>query len=410
MLLPRDHWQHRFSDLLAALWVGVRHGRIEPMVPLPGMGEGIATQSGRVGLVLALQALGLRAGARVGVPLFCCPVVFQAIRTAGCTPCFLDVDPRTYLVCGDNLAAKSGALDAVVAVHLFGQVCDVPSMRAIVGATPIIEDCAQALGSRWMGRPAGSWGDAAVFSFRSGKYLSAGWGGAVTAADLAVRRQLAGLASGLPRPGWQDEVRHALVQYGKSHLRSRPMYGWVGHRLWSAHADGRRGEAEAAIRVGGPFASDFAVVRRRWDGLERAVAIQRAHATLLEQRLRWNSECLCPEPAGAEWNRFHFPIQLRSEAERDAIAAGLWRQGIDCSRYLNDVVEVARRHYGYRGGCQVSEELSRRVLVPPAHHGLATGAVERVAQALNAAWAEQGEVAGRMGAGALGPRMDAEVA
>ncbi|HOQ59913.1 MAG TPA: hypothetical protein PKZ08_04765, partial [Vicinamibacterales bacterium] len=63
------------------------------MIELPGIGPGIGVRTARVGIVLALKALGVAPGGHIGVPLYCCPVVFKAIKAAGCTARFLDVDP-----------------------------------------------------------------------------------------------------------------------------------------------------------------------------------------------------------------------------------------------------------------------------------------------------------------------------
>jgi dTDP-4-amino-4,6-dideoxygalactose transaminase len=89
------------------------------------------------------------------------------------------VEPETYCLSAGDLSAKRSQIDAVIAVHMFGNLCDMPSLQEAAEGKPIIEDCAQSLGSKLDGRPAGSFGTIAAFSFRSGKYLSAGEGRSV---------------------------------------------------------------------------------------------------------------------------------------------------------------------------------------------------------------------------------------
>ena len=134
---------------------------------LPGC---VPVRSARAGIIVAIKALGLNQGAAIAVPLYCCPVVLKAVKHAGCTPVFIDIDAATYCMSAEDLSAKVERVDAAIAVHMFGNTCDMSALRAAVNGKPIIEDCAQALGSRLGGKTAGATADIAVFSFRSGKY------------------------------------------------------------------------------------------------------------------------------------------------------------------------------------------------------------------------------------------------
>ena len=82
---------------------------------------------------------------------------------------FIDVDPTTFCMSASDLYAKRSQVDAVIAVHLFGNLCNMASLQEVAQGKPIIEDCAQALGSNIQGRIAGSFGAIAFFSFRSGQ-------------------------------------------------------------------------------------------------------------------------------------------------------------------------------------------------------------------------------------------------
>src|SRR6266566_2425388 len=101
------------------------------------------TTSGRASLYLLLKSIGLRPGSLIGVPLFVCDAVFEAIVRAGHQPVFLDVDPATMIVTPSQLPARR-SIDALVAVHLFGNPVDVESIASHYGV-PVIEDCAHAL-------------------------------------------------------------------------------------------------------------------------------------------------------------------------------------------------------------------------------------------------------------------------
>jgi perosamine synthetase len=166
-LIPTELWQYSLGDLLRSLRLAASTIAPFDAFPLPEFGECAPVRSGRAGIVLALRVLDMRPGARVGVPLYCCPVVFKAIVAAGCVPRFIDVDPETFCLSTKDLAAKQQTIDALVAVHMFGNTCDMPALHEVMAGRPIIEDCAQSLGTRLNGRSTGAFGDISVFSFRS---------------------------------------------------------------------------------------------------------------------------------------------------------------------------------------------------------------------------------------------------
>ena len=213
-VVPRDGWEYSLSDLFHGVAAAIKGVAQDAVLDLPGLPNCIPVCSGRAGVLAAIGSLQLRPGARIGVPLFCCPIVFKAIVSAGCKLRFLDVDPKTFCLCKEDLLAKKEQLDAIVAVHMFGNLCDIPELQKAAANLPIIEDCAQAIGSKLHGQPAGSFGDVAIFSFRSGKYLSVGEGAALFSRSAEIRMRLVRFAGQLPRPGTAAELR----QIGRAHV------------------------------------------------------------------------------------------------------------------------------------------------------------------------------------------------
>ncbi len=106
----------------------------------------------------------------------------EAISAVGATPVFVDVEESTYLINLDEMeAAITPATKALLPVHLFGRPVDMERVCAIADrhGLKVVEDCAQASGASWAGRPVGSWGDVGCFSFFPTKNLGgAGDGGA----------------------------------------------------------------------------------------------------------------------------------------------------------------------------------------------------------------------------------------
>ncbi len=384
-LVPRDRWEHGLQDLSRSYIAALCFRSSNEELELNGVGPCIPVRSGRVALVAALRALNLPSGARIGVPLYCCSVVFDAIIAADCSPRFLDVDPATFCISPADLFSKSSTLDAIIAVHMFGNLCDIPALQAAASGPPIIEDCAQAIGSKLNGQMAGTLGTIAVFSFRSGKYLSVGEGAAIFSKNFVIRAKASQLVASMPVAGVMEEFSHVSKTYLKSALRSRPLYGIIGYPLWRAWNQERSHATNSSITLGQIYKSDLVITKRRLTWLDTAIAKQRANAEFFHRTLELDPSMICPEPPGAFYNRLQYPVTFVSTEQRDFIAAYLLSQSIDTVKYLNDIVTTASC-YGYTGGCPVAERLAKRVLVIPSYHSLREKTVERIAHCLNEGW------------------------
>jgi perosamine synthetase len=129
---------------------------------------------------LALAALGVGDGDEVIVPDATWIASAAPVSYVGAIPVFVDVDPITWCVEKNAFErAISNRTKAVIAVDLYGSMPDFAALRAVADAAriPIIEDAAEALGSTYGGRPAGSLGDVGTFSFHGSKTLTTGEGG-----------------------------------------------------------------------------------------------------------------------------------------------------------------------------------------------------------------------------------------
>ncbi len=387
-LLPTEKWEYGLSDVVRGLTAVVGHRRKNVTINIARMASCIPTRSARAALVTAIRTLDLPPGARIGVPLYCCPVVFKAIQTAGCNPQFIDVDMATCCMSAADLFAKRSQVDAVIAVHMFGNLCDMPSLQEAAQGKPIIEDCAQSLGSEFDGRPAGSFGTIAVFSFRSGKYLSVGEGGALFSMDADICARLAQSVAEMPLPDYADECVHVAKTYIRSMLRGKPLYGVIGYRVWDIYNKTTDYSAKSPIVLTQSYRSDLAIAMHRLMLLASLIERQRANADFFSRTMKVDADMLCSERPGAFYNRYQYPIIFHSSEQRDYIAGYLHAREIHAAKPYQDIPEVAAANYGYKGDCPVSEQISKRVLVVPSHHGLKKEDLEHIAECVNAGWAE----------------------
>ncbi|HHI79048.1 MAG TPA: DegT/DnrJ/EryC1/StrS family aminotransferase [Planctomycetes bacterium] len=158
-----------------------------------GTSDSVGMSSGTDALLAALMALEISPGDEVIVPSYTFFATAGSVARLGARPVFVDVDKDSLCMTAEGVeAALSPRTRAVIAVHLFGRVADIPAIREVLDPRdiPLIEDAAQAIGGRWKGRPAGSLGTLACFSFFPSKNLGAlGDGGLVGTddEDLAAR-------------------------------------------------------------------------------------------------------------------------------------------------------------------------------------------------------------------------------
>jgi len=390
-LLPTEAWEYSVRDVIRASYAAFRSTKEIHPIEIAGIGPCLPVRSGRVGILLALKSLDLRQGSRIGVPLYCCPVVFKAIRMAGHIPIFIDTDVRNYCISTEDLSAKASKLDALIAVHLFGNMCNMPAILEIMKEKPVIEDCAQSLGSALDGRLSGNFGFISMFSFRSGKYLAAGEGGALYCHELRLKSKIEELIKTIPIPSVKSELLHIIGTYARSKLRSKPLWGLLGSKLWKIYNKKVDFISKSPISLTEIFASDLQIINDRMLRLPAMISRQRKNAQYYLDNLRLPKDMFCHEPHGSYYNRFMFPIKFRSSEQCVFVSDFLLRKNISTSRPYLDVIEGAAKHYGYKGDCPEAEKLLKSTLIIPVHYGLSNKHLKYIKENVNQAWEAIGQ-------------------
>jgi len=178
-----------------------------------GVSDAVACGSGTDALHLALAGLELGPGDEIITTPFTFAATVEAIEYVGAKPVLVDIDPGTYNIDPRRIEeAVTGHTRALIPVHLFGLPADMRAIGAIADehGLKVVEDCAQALGSRLHGKVAGSLGDTAALSFYPTKTLGGfGDGGMVgtDSADVAQRMRT------LRNHGIGDGGEHVMLGY-----------------------------------------------------------------------------------------------------------------------------------------------------------------------------------------------------
>lgn len=172
--------------------------------------HGVGVGNGTDAIELALRGLSVGPGQAVFTVSHTAVATVAAIERTGATPVLVDIDPATRCMSATSLAESLDHIQrqhpqlkpaAVIPVHIYGHPADLDEIEAVASGLPIVEDCAQAVGTRYKGKPAGSLGRMGAFSFYPTKNLGGlGDGGCVLTSDATLAERLRALR----QYGWYE--------------------------------------------------------------------------------------------------------------------------------------------------------------------------------------------------------------
>jgi perosamine synthetase len=328
------------------------------------VGHALATTSCTTALHLALAALGLGPGDEVIVPAFTWIATANAVVYCGATPVFADVDRVTYNIDAADVERKVTARTrAVVPVPLFGACADMDAVHAVVPeGIAIVEDAACAAGAAYRGRPAGSLGDVAAFSFHPRKSITTGEGGMATTDDPELADVIGRLRS--HGAAVSEEQRHA----GNAPYLL-PAFDDLGFNY-------RMTDLQAAVGL--------VQLRRLDDFIAGRAALAARYVELLSD-LAWLTLPREPVDGRHGWQSFVGVVEDGAPRTRNEILAAMHDVGIGARPGTHAVPELGlyrqRRDPGH-DSCPTASELARRTLAVPLHNQMTDGDVDRVVGAL----------------------------
>jgi perosamine synthetase len=244
------------ADAVRTAWYGnanVFHQRFERAFAAHcGRRHAVSLPSCTSGLHLALMALGIGPGDEVIVPDATWIASVAPVCYVGATPVFADVDARTWCLSPQSFAdVVTPRTKAAIVVDLYGSMPDWDALVSIAcrHGIPLIEDAAEAVGSRWRDRPAGSFGIMSAFSFHGSKTLTTGEGGMLLLDDDALFDRVLRLRDHGRAPGdvmflneevgWKYKMSSMQAALGLAQLErldelvagKRRMFGWYREML-----------------------------------------------------------------------------------------------------------------------------------------------------------------------------------
>ncbi len=336
-----------------AAWCGVRHA--------------VAVANGTVALELALHALDVGPGDEVVVPPRTFLATASAVVMRGARPVFADVDPVSGTITAENIEkVLTPDTRAVIPVHLAGWPCDMDPIMELAEARglKVIEDCAQAHGARYRGRPVGSLGHAAAFSFCQDKIMTTGGEGGMLVTDSVEAWERAW--------AYKDHGKSYLAVYEREHP---PGFRWLHE---SFGTNWRMTEMQAAIG------------RLQLRKLPEWSEIRRRNAAILSDGFRRIPALRVEEPADHlqhAWYKYYVyvrPERLKRGWSRDRIMEEINGAGVPC--FSGSCSEIYREKAFEKSGLvpqqplPVARELGKTTLMFLVHPTLEREDMERTRQ------------------------------
>jgi len=323
-----------------------------------GASECVALNSGTSALHLALLAAGIGPGDEVITVPFTFVASVAAVTYTGARPVLVDIDPRSFTMDPAAIEAViTPRTKAILPVHLYGQPADMDPIMEVARrhGLVVIEDAAQAHGAKYKGRPVGSIGDMACFSYYPGKNLGAyGEGGAVITSNPEYAHTIRML-----RDWGQDRKYHHVL------------------RGFNYRMEGFQG----------------AILRVKLRHLERWTEARR-QAVRLYNELLANSGV--ETPAEMPWARHVYHVYTLRTDDRDGLQASLLAEGIQTGIHypVPAHLQPAYADLGYgRGDFPQSEAAAEQVLSLPLYPELSSESVAEVAAAVKKAVANRAQTA-----------------
>jgi perosamine synthetase len=344
--------QRYVTDALVSSWIsgGPFVERLEhDFASYCGIRHALSVANGTAALHLAYLAVGIRPGDEIVVPGFGFLAAANIALHLSARPVFCAVDPRTWCMRAEDIApVLSERTRAIVAVHTYGNVCDMDGILELARGRgiPVIEDVAEAFPSRYRGRLAGTMGTIGTFSFHATKTITTGEGGMVITKDSAL---------------------HERMALYRSHGLARKRHYWhelPGHNFRLTNLQAALGCAQLE-RLDAIVAERQRVDARYRKHLADAPGVVLQHFDDAVDPVVW-AMAVRLDPA-------HY------RQGRDAVMAQLAAAGIETRPGFYAPSEIGFYDCGSLPGC---EDISRSVISPPSYPTLSDAEIDRICDEL----------------------------
>lgn len=334
---------HAVTKVLQSKWLiaGKEVERFEnAMKKIVQVQYAIAVNSGHAALHLSLIALNIGRGDEVIVPSYCVGDVLNAIYYIGAVPVLIDIEKNGFNIDTRLVSQKiTQKTKAMIIPHMFGFPAKINELKKF--GIPILEDCAQALGTTYQKKPVGYWGDLSIFSFYATKFITTGQGGMVVTNNKNYHEYIKDIIDYNGRDTYKVRYNYSLTDFSAS-----------------------IGNAQLGKRA------LFLKKRKNIASIYKKILIKKDIDYF-------------PNNEDTHVNHFRFILKCRSESERERIQKLFLKRGIITKPPLNHREILHNLLKQDKLFFPNAEKMARLTLSIPLYPSLSDREVERIAETLD---------------------------
>jgi perosamine synthetase len=304
----------------------------------------IATDSGRSALLMALKSLNLKKGEKVLLPAFTCPILYNIIISEGLIPLPVDVSLKTNNIDINTLkTAYRKDTRTLILVHLFGKPCEMDEIMEFTSENNIflIEDAAQALGSKYRNKKIGTFGDLSILSFGLGKVITGGGGGSLIINNEEHASSIDKIENNMTYPNSKDRLNICENILGMKMISHPNIYSvlrnYVDNNLTNKdiqiiHAiKNKKQKNKYNIKKIHPLSAK--IVNSQLENIKKINQTRLNNSKKLIDLLKKQRNASIPTLNTYSKNVFtRFPIRVLKRKKRSSIVNKLIKQGIDVEK------------------------------------------------------------------------------
>jgi len=299
----------------------------------------IATSSGHAALHLSLLALGVKKNDEEIVPAYAPSDLLNAVHYVGAHPVVVDIQKDSFNIDPERVQKKiNKRTKAILVPHIFGTPADIGALQKL--GIPIINDCAQSLGTLYRGKPVGHFGDVGIFSFYATKVIASGQGGMVVTDDKKIYTYIKDAIDYNNRDTYKVRYNYALTDIAAS------------------------------------------IANVQFEKLTYFLRRRKAIASRYQRILDAKGMQYFPKKNDHTANYYRFIIKLSTKKKRDGVKALFKKHGIvtivplNAYELLNNSLKLGKKEFPY------SEEMASTNLSLPVYPALKESEVKRVCAVL----------------------------
>lgn len=372
-MISRLDYKYSGSDFIHSMVGMFKEVSKEEMLNIFSVRSVFFTNHARTSLRIALSALNLPKDSYIGVQVYNCITVFEAIKSAGYQPLFIDIDD-SFIIDVNDLTRKKNNMGALIVTHMFGIPQPVKEIRKLVGDIPIIEDCAHSFLSKFDDKNlTGTFGDISVFSIGMGKFPSVGDGGFLFVNNQDYLNRVLSYYNELRRPGFVLEFKSIVIKSALYFL-SLPLVYKLFTLPFLKSADKKMDfRRQYVLKERSALKNNVYQFNKRLISVNSLLREQKSNAQTFIGIIKKSNVGICDFPSG--WNAFMLPVLTDRQ---DFVIREFKNRGIEVGKHFASCIDWAIQ-FGYsKGDCMNAESVTQRIVTIPTYGNLKKSQVKKI--------------------------------